>query len=87
MKLLEEQATNLANEAARDMPVSVPAKGLLFVHASQDTAVDEMGETKNPEEIELADGSSDDESSGVEDGMYFCCLHLLFTSIPGCKIF
>lgn len=70
MKKLEEEATILANESAKDMPAQT--KGVLFVRGeSQNKDFDEMGETKNPEEIELADddSESDDSSDEEDDGM------------------
>ena len=64
MQKLEEQA-GLQNDPA--VPAggnnSAPTKGLLFVRGETQND-DEMGETKNPEEIELAD--SDDSDSGSE---------------------
>ena len=65
MQKLEQQATEIASESVKDM--SAPSKGVLFVRGeSQNTNMDEMGETKNPEEIQLADDDSDSDESNSE---------------------
>jgi len=66
MQKLEQQATEIASESSND--TSAPSKSVLFVRGeSQNTKMDEMGETKNPEEIELADSDSDESDSGSEE--------------------
>ena len=59
MEKLEEQAIAIAEEAAKDAPSSIIAsKSVLFVRGETS---DEYEQSKNPDEIDIAEASSDDD--------------------------
>ena len=71
-KVEQEAAVISAEPTNTKTPSSTqPAKGVLFVRGeTQAENVEEGVQTKNPEEIELAESSDDSDEESSEEGIY-----------------